>query len=129
MPSIVLPCRIRWADADAARRLHFPRIFEYFEDGEAELWRSLNLPLGGQRGYDLPRVHVECEFRKVLPLYAPFWLRVSIGKVGRTSIRYDYQGFADENCQELALAGTMTVVFVQNGKAVEIPAELRAILS
>ncbi len=41
MISIELKGHIRWGDADAAGRLHFPRIFEYFEDAEAELLKSV----------------------------------------------------------------------------------------
>ncbi len=122
--------RIRWADADAAGRLHFPRMFEYFEDGEAELLRSVNYStLEDGLGYDFPRVHVECQFRKVLALNAEFFMRISIGRVGRSSIRYEYQVFADEAKTELALEGSMTVVAVQDGKAMALPAKLLAALS
>jgi acyl-CoA thioesterase FadM len=77
-------------------------------------------------GYDFPRVHLECRFLRVITLDSPFRLRLSIGKLGRTSFRYDYQVFdADE---ELAIEGTMTVVVLQNGKPTEIPPTLRAAL-
>ncbi len=129
MVSIELKRRIRWADADAAGRLHFPRIFEYVEEGESELLRSIGYPLLERRGhYDFPRVHVECQFKKVLPLDAPFIMRFSVGKLGRSSIRYDFEVFADEGKRELALNGSMTVVVVQNGKPTEIPPPLRAAL-
>jgi len=129
MASIELQRRIRWADADAAGRLHFPRIFEYFEEGESELLRSIGYPLLERRGhYDFPRVHVECRFHKVLALDAPFTMRVSVGKLGRTSIRYDFHIFEGDEPRSLALDGTMTVVVVQDGKPVEIPPALRAAL-
>jgi YbgC/YbaW family acyl-CoA thioester hydrolase len=129
MPEIELKRRIRWADADAAGRLHFPRIFEYFEEGETELLRSIGYPLlERHEPYDFPRVHVDCRFHQVLALDAPFIMRVSVGKLGRTSIRYDFHVYADDERRELALSGTMTVVTVQNGQPVEIPAALRAAL-
>lgn len=121
--------RIRWADADAAGRLHFPKMFEYFEDGETELLRAAGYSMHEQgRSYDFPRVHVECRFRKILALDALFVMRVTIGKIGRTSIRYDYRVFTEAEPQELALEGTMTVVVVRDGKPTEIPADLRAAL-
>jgi acyl-CoA thioesterase FadM len=49
-----------------------------------------------------------------------------VGKLGRTSIRYDFQVFDGEG--ELAIEGSMTVVVVQNGKPTEIPVSLRAAL-
>jgi acyl-CoA thioester hydrolase len=129
MVSIELTRRIRWADADYAGRLHFPRIFEYFEEGEAELLRSVGLPMFWETGYDFPRKHVEATFHRVLSLDAPFVMRVSVGKLGNTSIRYDYQIFADPDRAQLALEGNMTVVVVKNGAPVPIPENFRAALS
>jgi acyl-CoA thioester hydrolase len=119
--------RLRWADADAAGRLHFPRIFEIVEEAESELLRSIEWPMVVRRQkYDFPRVHVECRFLRILALDAPFRLRLTVGKLGRSSIRYDYQVFDDG--EELALEGTMTVVMLQHGKPVEIPEALRTAL-
>ena len=124
--SIELERRLRWADTDAAGRLHFPRIFEIVEEAESELVRSIEWPMNRSMGYDFPRAHVECRFLRVLTLDAPFRLRLTVGKLGRTSIRYDYQVFdADE---ELAIEGSMTIVVLQNGKPTEIPPTLRAAL-
>lgn len=133
MASLELKRRIRWADADAAGRLHYPRIFEYFEEGEVELLRSVGIEmLGGGvevREYDFPRKHVDAVFHRVLPLDAPFVMRVTVGKLGNSSIRYDYQIFSDDACAELALEGSMTVVVVKDGKPAMIPDALRNALS
>ena len=121
--------RIRWADADAAGRLHFPRMFEYFEDGESELLASVGYRSREQAaGYDFPRVHVECQFKRVLALDAPFFMQVSIGRLGRSSVRYEYQVYADEAMTQLALEGSMTVVAVKDGKAVSLPESMRTAL-
>src|SRR5262245_49521344 len=129
MVSIELTRRIRWADADAAGRLHFPRIFEYFEEGEGELLRSAGFSIYDGGGYDFPRKHVEAVFHRALSLDAPFVMRVTVGKLGNTSIRYDYQIFADDACAQLALEGSMTVVVVKDGKPAPIPDQLREALS
>jgi YbgC/YbaW family acyl-CoA thioester hydrolase len=127
-PFIEFKRRLRWADADAAGRLHFPRIFEIIEEAESELLRGIEWPMDvRRRNYDFPRVHLECRFRRILALDAPFRLRLTVGKLGRTSIRYDYQVF--DAVEELAIEGTMTVVVMQDGAPVEIPEELRAALS
>jgi len=125
--AIELNRRLRWADTDAAGRLHFPRIFEIIEEAESELVRRIEWPMNRSMGYDFPRVQIECRFLRVLELDAPFRLRLAIGKLGRTSFRYDYQVF--NAAAELAIEGTMTVVVLQNGKPTEIPATLRAALS
>ncbi len=125
--SIELKRRLRWADSDAAGRLHFPRIFEIVEEAESELVREIEWPMNRSLGYDFPRVHVECRFLRVLTLDSPFRLRLTVAKLGRTSIRYEYQVFDAED--ELAIEGSMTIVVLQNGKPTEIPASLRAALS
>ena len=129
MASTELKRRIRWADADAAGRLHYPRIFEYFEEGETELLRSVGVKIFDGGGYDFPRKHVEATFHQVLPLDAPFVMRVTVGKLGNTSIRYDYHIFADEACTQLALEGAMTVVAVKDGRPAPIPEKMRQALS
>lgn len=133
MASIELKRRIRWADADAAGRLHYPRIFEYFEEGEVELLRSVGIEFlsNGKdvREYDFPRKHVDAVFHRMLPLDAPFVMRVTVGKLGNSSIRYDYQIFSDDECTQLALEGSMTVVCVKNGRPATLPETLRAALT
>lgn len=133
MASIELKRRIRWADADAAGRLHYPRIFEYFEEGEVELLRSVGVEMFSEgsevKEYDFPRKHVDAVFHKVLPLDAPFVMRVTVGKLGNSSIRYDYHIFADDACTDLALEGSMTVVAVKGDRPAPIPEKLREALS
>jgi len=124
--SIELERRLRWADADAAGRLHFPRIFEIIEEAESELVRKIGWPMNRSLGYDFPRVNVECRFMKVLELDALFKLRLTVGKLGRTSIRYDYQVFNSDG--ELAIQGTMTLVVLKDHKPAEIPTTLRTAL-
>jgi len=124
--SIELKRRLRWADADAAGRLHFPRIFEIIEEAESELVRRIEWPMNRSMGYDFPRVHLECRFIRVISLDDAFVLRLKIGKLGRTSIRYEYQVFGAD--KELAIEGTMTIVVLQNGKPTPIPDPLRAAL-
>jgi YbgC/YbaW family acyl-CoA thioester hydrolase len=127
-PTVEFNRRLRWADADAAGRLHFPRIFEIVEEAEGELLRGLGRPLNlRERTYDFPRVHLECQFKRILELDAPFRLRFTVGRLGRTSIRYDYSVF--DASEQLAIEGTMTVVVMQNGAPVEIPTTLRAALA
>ncbi len=128
MPTIELKRRVRWADADPAFRINFPRYFEYFEEGESELLRACGVSMlyhGCEYGF--PRVHAECTFKRVLALDAEFTMRVTIAKLGRSSIRYAFQFFDEQN--ELAAEGSMTIVATKDGQSVELPAEMRAALT
>ena len=122
-PFIEFTRRMRWADVDAAGILHFPRIFEIVEEAEIELLRQIGFSMFERlTDLDFPRVRIECDFKKMIPLDAEFRLHLTVGKVGRSSIRYDFQAFTAEN--ELALEGAMTVVTLKNGKLTKIPKDL-----
>jgi acyl-CoA thioester hydrolase len=130
MPSVELKLRVRWADSDPAGRINCPRYFDYMEDGEAELMRSRGLSYARlPPGYGVPRVHTDCTFKKILNYDAPFVMRVTVGKLGNSSIRYDYQFFTDTDPRELAAEGTMTIVVIKDGRPIEIPADWRAALT
>ena len=130
MPSIEMKLRVRWADSDPAGRINFPRYFDYMEDGEAELMRSVGLSYAQlPPGYGVPRVHTDCTFKKILAYDAPFTMRVTVGKLGNTSIRYDYQFFNHSDPRELAAEGSMTIVVIKDGRPIEIPQEWREALT
>jgi acyl-CoA thioesterase FadM len=100
------------------------------EDGEAALMRSVGLSYARlPPGFGVPRVHTECSFRKILAYDVPFTMRVTIGKLGNSSIRYDYQFFTDGDSSELAAEGSMTIVVVKEGRPIDIPPDWRAALS
>lgn len=123
-PYIEFNRRMRWADVDAAGILHFPRIFEIVEEAEIELLRQIGFSMFEKlKDFDFPRVRIECDFKKMIPLDAEFRLFLTIGKVGRSSIEYDFQVFNTKN--ETALTGAMTVVTLKNGKLAKIPNDLR----
>ncbi len=123
-PSIEFNRRMRWADVDAAGILHFPRIFEIVEEAEIELLRQIGFSMfENLTDYDFPRVRIECDFKKMIPLDAEFRLFLEVGKVGRSSIRYDFKAFNIQN--EIALEGAMTVALLKNGTLSKIPKDLR----
>jgi YbgC/YbaW family acyl-CoA thioester hydrolase len=127
MKIIELKRKVRWADVDAAGRLYYARIFDFAGEGEWELLHSVGISrkkLG--ETYDFPRVHAECRFKKMLELGASFTIRFWPGKLGRTSVRYDFEAFLDDEPQEPAAQGSVTVVVLRNGKPSEIPPEIRA---
>ena len=127
MKSIEIKRKVRWADVDASGRIYFPRIFDYVAEGEWELLHSNGISrkeLG--KTYDFPRVHTECHFKKMLKLGEQFTLRFWPAKVGRTSIKYNFEVFLDKEPGEVAATGSMTVVVIHNGKPAPIPPQIRS---
>ena len=123
-PFIEFERRMRWADVDAAGILHFPRIFEIVEEAEIELLRQIGFSMFEHlKDFGFPRVRIECDFKKMIPLDAKFRLYLTIGKVGRSTIRYDFKAFNEK--EEIALEGAMTVAILKNGKLSKIPKDFR----
>ncbi len=130
MKSIELKRKVRWADADAAGRIYFARIFDYACEGEWELLHSVGLSRKElAKSYDFPRVHAECSFKNKLDLGDVIIIRFWPGKLGRTSIRYDFEVFVEGRPDEPAANGSITVVVMQNGRPAPIPPALRSAYS
>jgi acyl-CoA thioesterase FadM len=129
MPAFELKGKIRWADADAAGRLFFPRIFDYYSDAEGELLRKVGVYKKTTEVFGFPRVHAECHYKKILALGTHFTLRIWVDKVGRTSIRYKFQVSIEGDSGDPAANGSVTVVLMKDGQPSAIPPDMRSKLS
>ena len=86
--------RVRWGDVDAARIIFYGSYIRFFEIAETELFRAAGMPYG--KVFDeldiwLPRVHLECDFRRVAQLDDLLEVSVYVGSIGRTSLRLDFK--------------------------------------
>lgn len=120
--------RIRFIDTDASGRIHYTAMFRYFESAEIEFLRSLGVTYDAQRGYNLPRVHVECDFMRVIGHDDLITIEVSLTKLGNSSIRFEFRTF---KADELAAKGAVVVASADRKTlaSVPIPDDLRAKLS
>src|SRR5215510_14555805 len=86
--------RVRWGDVDAARIIFYGSYIRFFEIAETELFRVAGMPYG--KVYDeldiwLPRVHLECDFHRAAQLDDLLAVSVYVAKVGRTSLRLNFE--------------------------------------
>jgi acyl-CoA thioester hydrolase len=113
--------RVLWVDTDAGGRIHFTAAFRWAEAAELGLYRKLGLTNYVPR---LPRRHVEAEFHRVLVFDDEIEVTLTVARVGRTSIGYEWQISRDG---ERAVDGRHTVVHVdEQGRAQPIDDALRA---
>ena len=116
--------RVAWVDTDAGGRIHFTAAFRWAEATETSLYRRLGLLQDGRS--DLPRRHVEAEFRRALVFEDEIEVQIRVVRVGTTSITYEWEISKDG---EIAVDGAHTVVHVgPDGLPVPIDAEMRALL-
>jgi len=86
--------RVLWGDVDAARIIFYGSYIRFFEIAETELFRAAGLSYG--KVFDdldiwLPRVHLECDFRRVAQLDDLLEVSVYVGNIGKTSLRLDFE--------------------------------------
>ena len=79
--------RVRWADTDASGRIHFTAVFRWFEYAEQEYLRSCGLTLNEfmDERINIPRVHVEANYRAALEYDDAVEIHVSVERVGQSS--------------------------------------------
>lgn len=109
--------RVRWGDVDAARIIFYGSYIRFFEIAETELFRAVGMSYG--KVFDeldiwLPRVHLECDFRRVAQLDDLLEVSVYVGSVGKTSLRLDFEvrRKAPDNSVEAGLIATAHFVLV-----------------
>ena len=120
--------RIKMIDTDASGRIHYTAMLRYFEEAEMEFLRVLGVNRPNLRNYNLPRVHVECDFLRVIRLDDVIDIEVSITNIGRSSLRFEFRTF---NAGQLAAKGAVVAVCADQTTLlpVRIPDDLRATLS
>src|SRR5215831_10160871 len=130
--------RVRWGDVDAARIIFYGSYIRFFEIAETELFRAVGMPYG--KVFDeldiwLPRVHLECDFKRAAQLDDLLEVSVYVGKLGRTSMRLNFEvrrKAADGNIEEGLIATAHFVLVAtrrEHLKPVPIPEQLRAALT
>ena len=121
--------RVRWGDVDAARIIFYGAYIRFFEYAETELFREVGLQYGvmfDELKIWLPRVHLECDFRRAARLDDLLEVRVFVGRVGTKSMRLNFE--VRRNGEEDLIATAHFVLAAVNQdtfETVPIPAELR----
>ncbi len=100
---LVIERRIAFSQTDAAGLIHFTTYFTLMEEAEAELFRSMDLPLlqeGGGVTTGYPRVDCQCRFRRPLAFDDPVRVELSLEEISahRLHFRCRFQDAAGKTC-------------------------------
>jgi YbgC/YbaW family acyl-CoA thioester hydrolase len=125
--------RVRWGDVDAARIIFYGAYIHFFEYAETELFREVGLPYGvmfDELKIWLPRVHLECDFRRAARLDDLLEVSVFVGRFGTKSMRLNFEVRRKHEEQLIATAHFVLAAVKQDTfETVPIPAELRTRLA
>ncbi len=121
--------RVRWGDVDDARIIFYGAYIRFFEFAETELFRAVGLPYGvmfDELDVWLPRVHLECDFRRAARLDDLLEVSVYVGRFGNKSMRLDFE--VRRKGEEALIADAhfvLAAVRRDTFETVPIPEELR----
>ena len=121
--------RVRWGDVDAARIIFYGAYIRFFEYAETELFRAVGLQYGvmfDELKIWLPRVHLECDFKRAARLDDLLEVSVYVGRFGTKSMRLDFEVRRQGEEELIATAHFVLAAVNQDTfETVPIPAELR----
>jgi YbgC/YbaW family acyl-CoA thioester hydrolase len=121
--------RVRWGDVDAARIIFYGAYIRFFEFAETELFRAVGLPytvMFDELDVWLPRVHLECDFRKAAKLDDLLEVCAYVGHIGTKSLRLNFE-VRRKGEDELIADAHFVLVAVRREtfETVPIPVELK----
>jgi 4-hydroxybenzoyl-CoA thioesterase/acyl-CoA thioester hydrolase len=93
MPVLHTTRRIEFRDTDAAGIAHFSSFFNFMEQAEHELLRSLGLSVlmhDAEGPLSWPRVSVRCDFQSPVRFEDIVDIEVNIARLGERSVTYSF---------------------------------------
>ncbi|HET6980005.1 MAG TPA: thioesterase family protein [Pyrinomonadaceae bacterium] len=121
--------RVRWGDVDAARIIFYGAYIHFFEYAETELFRAVGLDYGvffDEMKIWLPRVHLECDFLRIVRLDDLLEVSVYVARFGTKSMRLNFEVRRKGNEELMATAHfVLAAVNQETFETVPIPSELR----
>jgi 4-hydroxybenzoyl-CoA thioesterase len=130
---------VRFADVDHAGIVYYPVFFHYFHVAFEEFFRDRLGPrayvdLLDRRRIGFPSVSAGCDYQRPLRFGDTVEVEMAVERLGGRSITFGYRVFRAADAQvarELAAEGrnTCAVVDLAAFRAVEIPADIRALLA
>lgn len=127
MKSHTARLRVAWIDTDTSGRIHYTAAMRYFEQAEHALMRTVYEGLGDEPRLNLPRVHVEADYKAELRFEDEVDCIAQVASVGRSSITYEYRVRRLDGV-DAVLGKIVAVAIGENGRPTEISTRLRGAL-
>lgn len=119
--------RVAWVDTDTSGRIHYTAAMRYFEQVEHGLMREVYAELGNEPRMNLPRVHVEADYKAELRFDDEVDCSVRVASVGRSSVTYEYRVLRLDGV-EAVLGKIVAVAVGEDGRPTAISARCRTAL-
>jgi len=117
--------RVQWVDTDASGLIHYTAALRYFEVPEHALMRRAFAGAGSDRGFMLPRVHVEADYAAPLRYPDEFDCCARVEAVGASSVTYGYTIVRADGTTCIR-GRIVAVALAPDGRKMPIPDAVRA---
>jgi acyl-CoA thioester hydrolase len=123
--------RARFSETDAMRIVHHTAYFVWFEVARTEMLRKNGMPYTEvqRRGFNFPLVEAFANYKAPARYDDEVEVRIWTSKVGRSSVRIDYEVNKLPERKLLCTGYTVHVLIGSDGKPAKIPDDLREMLS
>jgi acyl-CoA thioester hydrolase len=123
--------RARFSETDAMRVVHHTAYFNWFEVARTEMLRKGGLPYTEiqRRGFNFPLVEAFANYKAPARYDDEVEVKIWASKVGRSSLRLDYEVTKLLGRELLCTGHTVHVLTGGDGKPTKIPDDLREKLS
>ena len=123
--------RVRFAETDAMQVAYYAEYFVWFEVARTELFRSIGLAYTQiqKRGFHTPVVQAFADYKASARYDEEVTVRARVSKVGRSSLRLDYEVRKSPRNQLICTGHTVHVLIGNDGKSKAIPDDIRKKLS
>ena len=123
--------RVRFAETDAMQVAYYAEYFVWFEVARTELFRSIGLPYTEiqKSGFHTPVVQAFADYKAPARYDEEVRVKARVSKVGRSSLRLDYEVTKPPRDELLCTGHTVHVLIGKDGKSKAIPDKIRKKLS
>ncbi|MDG6915270.1 MAG: acyl-CoA thioesterase [Nitrososphaerota archaeon] len=128
MPEHTVRFRARFAETDAMQVVYYAEYFVWFEVARTELFRAVGIPysvVARERGFHSPVVQAHADYKASARYDDEVAVKARTTKVGRSSLQVDYEVRRLPDNEVLCTGHTVHVLVGEDGKAREIPKDMR----
>ena len=123
--------RVFYSDTDHGQVVYYSNYLKWFEIGRTELLRDSGFDYAQfeEKGLMAPVVEVHCNYKYPARYNDIVIIKTTIGKIGDSSVRFNYEILRKNDEKVLAEGYTINVfVDMKKMKSVSIPEDLRKVL-
>lgn len=120
--------RVRFEETDTMQVVYYAKFLIWFEVGRIALLRDIGLPykIWESKGFHIPVVQAHADYRASARFDDEVLVRTKVARVGNSSMRFENEVYKLPERKLLCTGHTVHALIGARGRAVKVPADLKA---